>query len=150
MIQPQLAKRQMANLSGGPYVLAAAYQGTFPSAYGQGESAPTRMVAAGDGDFLNASLIGRQAASQNVQFVMNAVDWMAQDEGLLRIRAKTVEPRPLQEVSDAVRPWIKYANMIGPALLVIIAGLIRWRWRAGRTIVMASESAASQSSDTLS
>lgn len=141
MIQPQIAKQQMATLSQGPFVIGAAYDGRFPSAYGSETSVSTRMVAVGDGDFLNGSLLGQQAVSQNVQFALNAVDWMAQDAGLLAVRSKTVEPRPLRPVGDGARPWIKYANMLGPVLLVVLLGLARWRWRANRRVVLEKQPA---------
>ncbi len=132
MIQPI---QQQAQLSGGPYVLAAAYRGTFPSAFVPGEtSPPTRIVVAGDGDFLNESILGRIPG--NIEFGLNMVDWLAQDDAMLSIRAKDVSPRRLPDVSPGLRSWIKYANLIGPVLIILSIGVWRWRRRKTREIAL--------------
>jgi ABC-type uncharacterized transport system involved in gliding motility auxiliary subunit len=52
-IQP-MPQQQQPSLSGGPYLLGAAYTGTFPSAFTPGRASnPTRLVVVGDGDFIN-------------------------------------------------------------------------------------------------
>lgn len=133
MIQPV---EQQARLSGGPFVLAAAYRGTFPSVFTPGRtSSRTRIVLVGDGDFLNESIVGVMPG--NIEFGLNAVDWLAQDDALLTIRAKNIEPRRLPEVSEGLRPWIKYGNLLGPIVLVLLIGAWRWRRRKRREIVLA-------------
>ncbi len=132
MLQPTQTN---ATLAGGPYVLGAAFTGTFPSVYEPGRtSVPTRLVVVGDGDFINETIVGGAAA--NTTFGLNLVDWLVQDDALLAIRSKSIEPRTLREVSEGTRPIIKYANMIGPLLLVVLFGLARWRRRRGRQIVV--------------
>lgn len=134
MIQPM---QQTGRLVGGPYVLAAAYRGTFPSAFDPARTSPaTRMVLVGDGDFVNESIVGRLPG--NIRFALNMVDWLAQDEALLTIRAKDVAPRRLPEVSETLRPWIKYGNLLGPVLVVLLLAAWRWRRRRKRQVVLAS------------
>ena len=134
MIQPGMPGQE--NLSGGPYTLAAAYSGSFPSAYNPGVSSPeTRILLVGDGDFINESVVG--AIPGNVELGLNSVDWLAQDDALLSIRAKKIQPRQLEETSEDMRPLIKYANMLGPVLLIVLFGLLRWRNRKSRQIVIA-------------
>ena len=126
---------EQAQFSDGPFVISAAYRGEFPSAYEQGRSSvSTRMAIVGDGDFLNESIIG--PVPGNGDFALNLVDWLVQDEALLSIRTKTIAPRALNEISAGLRPWIKYGNMIGPVLIVVLFGLIRWRTRRNRQIVL--------------
>lgn len=133
MIQPV---EQQARLSGGPYVLAAAYRGEFPSLFAPGRtSSPTRIMLVGDGDFLNESIVGVMPG--NIEFGLNAVDWLAQDDALLTIRAKNIEPRRLPEIPEGLRPWIKYGNLLGPIVLVFLIGAWRWRQRRRREIVFA-------------
>jgi len=132
MLQPT---QTSATLSGGPYLLGAAFTGAFPSAYTPGRtSVETRLVVVGDGDFVNESIL--PPSGGNAQFGLNLVDWLAQDDALLSIRSKSIEPRTLNDVSEGVRPWVKYTNMIGPLLIVVIFGLVRWRRRRGRQIVV--------------
>ena len=92
-----------------------------------------RNVVVGDGDFLNESLLGRIPG--NIELGLNMVDWLVQESDLLSIRAKKIEPRALREVSEEVRPWIKYANMLLPALVVVLFGLFRWRSRRNREFI---------------
>ncbi len=133
MIQPGMMPE--ADFSGGPYILAAAYTGKFPSAYTEGAaSTDTRLVVVGDGDFINESLVG--AIPDNVELGLNIVDWLVQDDALLSIRSKKVEPRNLGETPEALRPWIKYTNMLGPTLLVVLFGLVRWRQRKSRHVII--------------
>ncbi len=132
MLQPN---QNSATLSGGPYLLGAAFTGSFPSAYSPERTGiPTRLVVVGDGDFINESIIPSRGG--NAQFGLNLVDWLAQDEALLSIRSKSIEPRTLQDVSEGIRPVIKYANMLGPLLIVVLFGLVRWRKRRARQIVV--------------
>ncbi len=133
-IQPMMDRRP--EYEDGPFTLAAAYTGTFPSPFDtSNESAPTRIVVVADGDFLNESVLGRIPG--NIEFGLNMVDWLVQDEELMEIRAKKIEPRALEDVDDGSRPWIKYANMFGPAILVILFGLVRWRGRRPQEFVLA-------------
>ena len=134
MLQPT---QTTATLGGGPYLLGAAFTGSFPSAYEPGRlSAPTRLVAIGDGDFIDEAIVPAQSGSANTQLALNMVDWLIADEALLRIRTKSIAPRQLKEVADGTKPIVKYANMIGPLLLVMLYGLFRWRQRKGRQIVV--------------
>ncbi len=137
-IQPNLEQRPQ--FSGGPFVLAASYTGTFPSAFDPTrESVPTRMVVVGDGDLVNESLLGRIPG--NIEFVLNMVDWLLQDSELLAIRSKTIEPRALGDLPDGAKPWIKYGNMFAPVLLVVVFGLLRWRRRRSQQFVVVGRGA---------
>ena len=123
-----------AALTEGPYVLAAAYTGEFPSVYTSGRtSASTRLVVVGDGDFINETLI---PTGGNTTFGVNMVDWLMQEDALLSIRSKSIAPRTLRDVSEGMRPVIKYSNMLGPLLIVVLFGLFRWRKRRTRQIIV--------------
>jgi ABC-type uncharacterized transport system involved in gliding motility auxiliary subunit len=64
---------------------------------------------------------------------LNAVDWLAQDEALISIRAKDRRPPQLVFTSNATRQGVKYANVVGIPLLVALAGLIRLTRRRRKT-----------------
>ena len=135
MLQPT---QTTATLSGGPYLLGAAFSGVFPSAYEPGRSSiETRLVAVGDGDFINESIIPAGQGG-GAAFGLNMVDWLIQDEAILSIRSKSIDPRPLKDVSENARPWVKYGNMLLPLLLVVAYGLVRWRKRRERQIILVS------------
>lgn len=125
-------------------ILAAAIAGTFSTAFPDGappdssissavlpptlrEVADNRIVVVGDADFATDN---GQNNPANVAFVLNIVDWLTQDEGLIGIRSRNVAVRPLDEVSEGNRTLIKYSNVFGPPLLVVVFGL--WHWQSRR------------------
>lgn len=131
-VQPTL---QRAEFSSGPIPMIAAYEGEFPSAFESNRiGMRSRVVLVGDGDLLNESVVG--TIPGNIKFGLNLVDWLVQDEDLLGIRSKSIAARPLDETSARLRSWIKYGNMLGPVLLVILFGLFRWRSQKRRTVVL--------------
>jgi gliding-associated putative ABC transporter substrate-binding component GldG len=128
--------------------LAALVSGSFTSAFA-GRSAPadttpgappppppverstdTRVVLFGDGDFARDQYIG--GSSDNVTLLANLADYLADDAGLITIRSKDVALPPLDQVADGTKKALKYANLAVPPLLVLIAGLVRWRIRRSR------------------
>lgn len=64
-----------------------------------------------------------QHSPDNLNFLLNAVDWLAQDESLIAIRAKDRRPPVLAFSSVGLREGAKYANVIGVPLLVAVLGL---------------------------
>ena len=133
MLHPSQAT---APLSDGPFVLGAAYSGSFPSAFDVGRtSEPTRLVVVGDGDLFNQTVLSN-AAVTHTDFGLNLVDWLIQDDALLTIRSKSLQARNLREVSSGTKSLLKYTNMVAPLLIVMLYGLARWRRRRGRQIVV--------------
>jgi ABC-type uncharacterized transport system involved in gliding motility auxiliary subunit len=82
-----------------------------------------RLVVVGNGEFANDQWV--RNAPQNVTFVLNAVDWLVQDEGLIEIRSKDRSPPPLVFESAGMRDFVRYGNVYGIPLLIIIAGVLR-------------------------
>lgn len=131
----------------GPQVLAAAVEGSFRSYYADWEpsrieeeigfvettltvSPETRLVVVGDADFaLDQNLRG----NDNLAFLLNIVDWLAQDEALISIRSKQVTSRPLKEISSGGKRVIKYGSTLGLPLLVVLFGVARWQIRKRAT-----------------
>ena len=126
------------------HILAAAITGTFTSAFPSGpppdsminsavlpptirEVTGNRIVVVGDADCISDNGMRNPA---NAAFILNVLDWLSQEEGLIAIRSRNVTVRPLEEVSDGNRTLIKYANVFGPPLLVVFFGV--WRWQSSR------------------
>jgi hypothetical protein len=89
----------------------------------------SKIVVVGDGDFLQDQYSG--GSKDNFLFASNIVDYLADDIGLASIRSRDSGVKPLDEVTDATRNWIKGINLAVPPLLVLFAGFARWRWRKG-------------------
>ena len=87
-----------------------------------------RVVVVGTADFAS-DRYARNGEGAMV-FVQNAIDWLAQDEALIAIRSKDRSPPPLVFTSGALRDAVKYGNVIGiPLLLVVLGGTRVWRRR---------------------
>jgi ABC-type uncharacterized transport system involved in gliding motility auxiliary subunit/ABC-type transport system involved in multi-copper enzyme maturation permease subunit len=102
-----------------------------------------RAVVIGNADF--AVDRNAQMAPEGVIFALNAVDWLAQDDALIGIRAKDRRPPPLVFESGTTQDVVKWANVGGvPLLLVLFAAVRLWRRRrrAGDTYESTREGGA--------
>ncbi|UCG86374.1 MAG: Gldg family protein, partial [Gemmatimonadota bacterium] len=85
-----------------------------------------RLIVVGNGDFARDNWV--RNAAMNVIFVLNAVDWLAQDEALISIRSKNRAPPALVFESTTLRDFVKYLNVAGVPILIILVGAVRlWR-----------------------
>ncbi len=91
-----------------------------------GEPVGGRLVLVGDADFASNRFVGGEGG--NIVFLTNAVDWLAQDESLIQIRAKLRSAPPLLYSSELMRDVAKYGNLIGVPLLFVLIGA----WRLAR------------------
>ncbi|UCD16271.1 MAG: GldG family protein [Candidatus Zixiibacteriota bacterium] len=86
----------------------------------------SRIVVIGNGAFVTDDY-RRNAGSFVV--MLNIADWMTQDKGLISIRSKQVTARTLKVISDGSKRLVKYTNMLGMPLVVVLLGLIRWQFK---------------------
>jgi gliding-associated putative ABC transporter substrate-binding component GldG len=107
--------------------------GSFKSAFTGKQPAPaavsspdTRIIVIGDGDFMKDEFLGSRG---NITLFANIIDYLADDAGLITIRSKNVATPPLEQVSDGSKKMLKYTNLLGPPLIIIVYGLVRWRRR---------------------
>jgi gliding-associated putative ABC transporter substrate-binding component GldG len=96
----------------------------------EGES---RLIVVSDSDFASDELI---TAPGNAQFVMNAIDWLTEDDALITIRSKRVESRPIRPISPVYQRILKYAIILIPPLLAIFTGITIWLLRRGRKVAV--------------
>jgi hypothetical protein len=89
-------------------------------------SLETRMLIVGDADLAS----DRGLTPSNQVFLLNAFDWLSRNDLLIALRSRQVQDRPLEEIEPGARTRIKWANLFGPSILVVLFGLIRWRRRA--------------------
>ncbi len=97
-------------------------------------SEESKMVIMTDGQFALGG-IGRQSGSvqpDNVSLMVNAVDWLSDDTGLIDLRTKGVSARPLDPLEDGTKGLLKYANFLVPILLIVGYGVVRMQRRRSR------------------
>lgn len=94
------------------------------------QSPESRILVIGDGEFF---VDGKGGSDRdNLIFFQNMVDWMAQDEALIAIRSRESTDRPLRTVEESTKRVVKYANMIGSPLAVVLLGIGVWQARKRR------------------
>lgn len=96
-----------------------------------------RITVIGDSDFVKENFLQRNG--NNLIFFQNVVDALTLDPDLINIRSKGVTSRPLKEVSEAKKMSIKYFNIFGVTVLVIILGIIKYNLRKRRRFVTEDE-----------
>ncbi|MBI5359789.1 MAG: Gldg family protein [Planctomycetes bacterium] len=144
-LQPKMEMPQGSNFS--QYTIAVAVTGEFDSFYAnkpipmppppkEGEGPPpppsdpnsiikkspeTAIVVVGDSDFITDNFGGRSKSNQI--FFQNLIDWLTMGEDLIKIRSRETAARPIEEVSDSKKFFLKAASIAGMPLLVIIFGI---------------------------
>lgn len=82
-----------------------------------------RLVVVGDVTFLESWFVSNNP--QNVNFASNAVDWLAQEDALIEIRAKDRTPAELVLEGRAEQALLKWLNLAGVPLLFVLFGAFR-------------------------
>jgi gliding-associated putative ABC transporter substrate-binding component GldG len=136
------------------YPLALAVQGKFASAFAgepmpapEGDAAPVvtaeatrleetadnRVVVFGTSKFIQDEFLLNN--KPNLDFFVNSLDWLTQNEALIGIRSKGYARPTLNDVSDTGRTAIKWGLILGLPALIGVAAVIHFRRRgkaAGR------------------
>jgi ABC-2 type transport system permease protein len=136
----------------GPYLVGAAVSGKFPSAFPDVPAPPgadadaaqrkesvshTRMMVvtapaiAADTTLMDIRSHGDLVYINGFLALHNLVDWLAEEVDLIAVRAKKPE-RPIERLAPAERTLVRYANVIGAPLLLIVIGIVTWRLRERR------------------
>lgn len=93
-----------------------------------------RLVVVGDGDFPV-----RGQSPDNISLMVNSIDWLSDDTGLIALRTKGVASRPIDaaylgDEAEGKRAFLKYFNFGLPIVLTIAIGLIRWQRQRSRRL----------------
>jgi gliding-associated putative ABC transporter substrate-binding component GldG len=109
--------------------LLVTLEGQLPSPFGQTATGKARVLVAGGYSFVTDDFLSKG----NEALALNLVDWLMQDDALLAVRTRGLTAAPLSDtMSDGTRNAIKFANILGLPLLLVVFGIVRWRVREGR------------------
>jgi gliding-associated putative ABC transporter substrate-binding component GldG len=91
----------------------------------------SKMIVVSDADFpVNGEgQQARQLPGDNVNFIVNGIDMLSDDTGLIDLRAKEVNSRPLNPMDDGKKAFLKYLNFLLPVILIVGYGFFRWQYR---------------------
>lgn len=104
----------------GPQTIGAILEGDFG-----GNNKPGKLIVFTDGKFP----IGRgqqRADGDNFSLLVNSVDYLSDDTGLIDLRTKGVTSRPIKAMEEDETQWLKWVNFLLPLLLVLLLGLYRY------------------------
>lgn len=119
--------------------VAAMISGKFRSAFANNdsvhvrlkESVPTSLIVIGNGDFIDNGPPRQQhrLPGDNINLMVNSVDYLADDTGLMALRTKATTNRPLEIVEDSTKMILKYVNVFFPIIIVLGYGFYRYEKR---------------------
>ncbi len=92
-----------------------------------------KLVVIGDGDFA-VNTGNQQVNPDNISLLVNGIDWLSDDTGLIELRTKGVSSRPIKQMEDHQRSLIKWINFLLPILLVLVYGVFRYQRRKSQKI----------------
>jgi ABC-type uncharacterized transport system involved in gliding motility auxiliary subunit len=124
-IDPRREWRAEDIVTTGPYPLVATAEGLLPSAYGEGKAKDkARVFVAGTSRMANETyfFLGTSGAL----LLFNVVDWMLADPALLEMRTRGITIAPINPaLKDGARSAVKFGNVVGAPLLLVLYGVIR-------------------------
>jgi ABC-type uncharacterized transport system involved in gliding motility auxiliary subunit len=86
-------------------------------------SVPGKLILVSDGNFPVSGQRGQNP--DNVSLMVNSIDWLSDDTGLIELRTKGVSSRPIDDLEDGERSFLKYLNFLLPIALILIYGFLR-------------------------
>jgi ABC-type uncharacterized transport system involved in gliding motility auxiliary subunit len=93
------------------------------------ESGNIRMLVVGDAEMISDQFGPRFPYSQQINgytgfsFVVNAAEWLGGGDDLLALRARSTNPRNLEQMEEDDRTFMKVLNLLLVPLLVLLAGI---------------------------
>jgi len=87
----------------------------------------SRLAVVSDADLLTNGFLARFEG--NLVFVQNLIDGLTLDQDLAAIRSKSVTERPIAELDNTSRQLVKYGNVVGVPVLVILFAIFKFIWR---------------------
>lgn len=88
---------------------------------------PSKIILVTDGAFAvnGEGQRPQQLQPDNVNLFVNSIDWLTDQTGLIELRTKAVTSRPLDNVEDGRKAFLKWLNFLLPIGLAIAYGVFR-------------------------
>jgi gliding-associated putative ABC transporter substrate-binding component GldG len=86
-----------------------------------------KIIIITDGEFAEngSGQNAQEVQPDNVNFMVNSIDWLTDQSGLMELRTKEVTTRPLIQLEDSRKAMVKWINFFLPILLAIGYGIYR-------------------------
>jgi ABC-type uncharacterized transport system involved in gliding motility auxiliary subunit len=154
-IQQFLDRNFMNRLNQPRKVLTALYEGSFRSFFSQdpgfsagfiSETPHAQIIVVPDMDFISSTGAGRNPSNMN--FLMNSLDYLSNNQALIALRSREVINKPLnierivnvssldhataEKQRQNARNMVKWINILLPAVLLVVFGLAKYRTELSR------------------
>ena len=117
----------------GKFNLAVSLAGKFNSAFSNPNTGAGRLVLIGDSDFINDNFLRNYP--DNLVFFQNVVDSLSLGDDLITIRSKGVTERPLKVATESVKAAVRYANIFGLTVIIVLFGMFRYFLRRRKKLI---------------
>jgi len=110
----------------GNQILAGLYEQT------QQNGNNSKLIVFGDADFPLSNEQGKVVSDMNTNLLVNAIDWLGDDSGLINLRGKVVAAKPIHakyllEESTRHREFIKWGNVTLPVVFLLLFGITNFQ-----------------------
>jgi ABC-type uncharacterized transport system involved in gliding motility auxiliary subunit len=93
---------------------------------------PGRVLLVASSEMLRDNLLSARGRSPNSMFIMNVLDYLNDREDIAAMRSKVQRFNPLRDTGAGIKTFVKSLNIVGPAVVVVLFGLIVWYRRHSR------------------
>ncbi len=86
-----------------------------------------KLIVITDGNFVvnGQGQKTQRLQEDNVNFMVNSIDYLSDDTGLIELRTKGITSRPIDQMEDGKKKFLKTLNFSLPLLLIIAYGIYR-------------------------
>lgn len=96
------------------------------------ESDTNYIMLIGDSDFCSEDSIRRNR--NNLNFMLNSIEWFLLGEDLISIRLRGIKNREIKKLEEKQKTLIKFVNILVVPILIVIFGIIRFLIRRRRRL----------------
>lgn len=107
-------------------------------------SVPNKMIVVGDGDVVSNYVSKKgaiyplgydrftQQSYGNRNFLLNCVDYLCDDSGVIELRGKEIKLRLIDGARLKNQPWVTWSNVVSPLFILVLGGWIHHLLRKRR------------------
>ena len=105
-------------------------------------NANSKMIIISNGNFAvnGKGQQSMQLPPDNVNLLVNGIDWLSDETGLIDLRTKGISARMLNQTEEGTKIFFKYLNFLLPLILVIIYGVVRIQLKRNQRVKRMEES----------
>jgi ABC-type uncharacterized transport system involved in gliding motility auxiliary subunit len=96
------------------------------------EGKPGRIFLIASSEILKDNMLDQEGRTPNAMFVMNVIDYLNNREDIALMRSKQQRFNPLNETEAGTKAFVKWFNIIGLPIIVMLFGLLVWFARHSR------------------